>query len=64
MLYKYGKRASDFLGRFHDALVVRKAAIHRINRYLMVACVAAVSFPFLFQAESEQASEKAGERLG
>ena len=30
----------------------------------ILACVAAVSFPFLFQAESEQASEKAGERLG
>ena len=30
----------------------------------MVACVAAVSFPFILQTESEQAGEKAGEGPG
>ena len=45
MLYKYGKRASDFLGRFHDALVVRKAAIHRINRYLVDKSLSVNTYP-------------------
>ena len=40
------------------------ATSYSFSQLAELACVAAVSFPFLSQAESEQASEKAGERLG
>ena len=48
--------------------VVRHNRVHlrKTNETVVVglACVAAVSFPFLFQAESEQASEKSGGGYG